>query len=648
MTIKLSEAENESKNLKRKLEREEKEYVLQERRLEDFETLQELYSGYLKNRHEAERLSREIERLNRRMKLSMQSLEEMDDRWKSLEIEKEEHSQKIKDSRSKLLLYTEYEDENCKDVPAASVICDAEARYQAITSKFSAEIQLLEEQAAGAGKRLDKAENRLKNLQEKYGLKREDWEEAAYSAKEEKHQEELLQEKERSCEKKKELFYDEDTNVKVIAQQVKDRISELRNKVQKEVPLPKKEIRTTDFQAKLKELEYQLKEVREDREAWERKERSYGENLTALEEFADDRISEPIEWEKNFREMTQKKLREFSGLLVRDYRESVKECQEKRNRFVDFLNKILRMEIFQDPFYRQPLEHMLELNAQAEMAVSQLNTTLSSYDRLMEKLEVDISMVEKEKAKIVELLDDYLYEVHENIGRIDSNSTITIREKPVKMLKIQLPDWEKNAGLYRVRLNDFIDELTQKGLEIFDKNENALEYFGSRMTTKNLYDQVVGIANVQIRLYKVEEQREYPITWAEVAKNSGGEGFLSAFIILTSLLYYMRKDETDLFAEKNEGKVLVMDNPFAQTNAAHLLKPLMDMAKKTNTQLICLSGLGGDSIYSRFDNIYVLNLVAANLRGGMQYLRADHKRGSEPDTMILSRIEVMNQEELIF
>ena len=183
---------------------------------------------------------------------------------------------------------------------------------------------------------------------------------------------------------------------------------------------------------------------------------------------------------------------------------------------------------------------------------------------------------------------------------------------------------------------------------IFEKNENAQEYFGARLTTRNLYDQVVGIANVQIRLYKVEEQREYPITWAEVAKNSGGEGFLSAFIILTSLLYYMRKDESDIFADRNEGKVLLMDNPFAQTNAAHLLKPLMDMAKKTNTQLICLSGLGGDSIYNRFDNIYVLNLIAASLRGGTQYLKANHTRGAEPETMILSQIEVMEQQELIF
>lgn len=86
-----------------------------------------------------------------------------------------------------------------------------------------------------------------------------------------------------------------------------------------------------------------------------------------------------------------------------------------------------------------------------------------------------------------------------------------------------------------------------------------------------------------------------------------------------------------------------MDNPFAQTNAAHLLKPLMDMADKMNTQLICFSGLGGDSIYSRFNNIYVLNLVASSLRGGMQYLRGEHLRGSDDELLISSQIEVVEQ-----
>ena len=113
-------------------------------------------------------------------------------------------------------------------------------------------------------------------------------------------------------------------------------------------------------------------------------------------------------------------------------------------------------------------------------------------------------------------------------------------------------------------------------------------------------------------------------------------------------VYYMRRDDTDIFADKNEGKVLIMDNPFAQTNASHLLIPLMDMAKKSNTQLICLTGLGGESIYNRFDNIYVLNLIAASLRGGTQYLKAEHKRGKEPDELVTARIEVGDQMELLF
>ena len=81
---------------------------------------------------------------------------------------------------------------------------------------------------------------------------------------------------------------------------------------------------------------------------------------------------------------------------------------------------------------------MLKLSRDAEQVQRQLDTTIQSYQSLIEKLEVDISVVEKEKNKIVELMEDYLSEVHQNLGRIDHNSTISIREHPVKMLKIQI------------------------------------------------------------------------------------------------------------------------------------------------------------------------------------------------------------------
>ena len=88
-----------------------------------------------------------------------------------------------------------------------------------------------------------------------------------------------------------------------------------------------------------------------------------------------------------------------------------------------------------------------------------------------------------------------------------------------------------------------------------------MNFLGNVITTKRLYDDTVGIGSVKIKLYKIEAEREVPITWAEVSANSGGEGFLSAFVILTCLLSYMRRDESDLFTTGEEGKVLIMDNP---------------------------------------------------------------------------------------
>ena len=50
---------------------------------------------------------------------------------------------------------------------------------------------------------------------------------------------------------------------------------------------------------------------------------------------------------------------------------------------------------------------------------------------------VDIELIEREKEEIVGMITDYISEVHEQLGRIDANSTIHLREKPVKMLQLR-------------------------------------------------------------------------------------------------------------------------------------------------------------------------------------------------------------------
>ena len=293
--------------------------------------------------------------------------------------------------------------------------------------------------------------------------------------------------------------------------------------------------------------------------------------------------------------------------------------------------------------YKKPLRSMLRMLDRPSDIIEQIDITVHALDALMQKLEVDIQMVEKERDEIVDQLSTYLEQINLGLSKIDSNSTIKIQDRPVKMLQITVPSWNESEELYRIRLRDYIDELTLKIVGILNNNENPENELGSRVNVNKIFDAIVGIGNVGIQIYKIEKQRAYPISWSDAAKNSGGEGFLSTFVILSSLLYYIRRDENDLFADKNEGKVLLMDNPFAQTNAEHLLKPLMEIAKKNNTQLICLSGLGGESIYSRFDNIYVLNLVQSRLSNGKQYLNIEHMRGAEPLQMETAHLEVYEQ-----
>ncbi len=524
-------------------------------------------------------------------------------------------------------------------------IHEMEARFEAITAGFSMEQRELERQSKKSLERFLKAEKALQRLQEKYSLPDGAWEAIRYSREEESHQEALLKEREKTIREKEALWGQEDKHTAVAANEIKDVQSRMERECGQSAALPREEIQSQDFDARIQKLSYLEREKETERAALSERLTCFGEILTALAEYDALPAREEISWDTDIAELSAKGLRDFKGILIRDYHHLLKALQEGRERLTAALNRMIRRDEFQDDFYRKPLESMLELTGEVSLALEQLDTTIASYDSLIEKLEVDISIVEKERDRLVDILEEYVHEVHRHMGRIDKNSTITVRSRPVKMLRLQIPAWEDNAELYHMRMQDLLDEVTHRGVALFEKGENAQEYFGTRITTRNLYDTAIGLGNVQIHLFKIEEHREYPITWAEVSRNSGGEGFLSAFVILSSLLDYMRKDESDIFAEKNEGKVLVMDNPFAQTNASHLLIPLMDMARKTNTQLLCLTGLGGESIYNRFDNIYVIHLIAAGLRNGMQYLRAKRLRGGGGEEMVSARIEV---EEALF
>lgn len=647
----------------------EKKIESQAARQRAFKELRTAYAEYEENNKKLQEYEREEERLENRQHLTEEKISQLEENYRELSEQennmfREEES--IQNSCQKFAAYKEINrnvkagkllgvdstlrtDNNSgvKIIPSEEEVLKLEARYEAVTADISQELKELELEEEKALTRYHKSFGELRELCQKYNLKNSEWQNIIYDKREQLYQEAELEDYDKKIERKANLLNEEDKKIGILNSQLEGILKQIVSECGKGNPLEEEKISQKDLESAKNQTKYQLSELERKIAFSEKAIQKYRENLTALSEYNNFSADEEIHFEQDFKKMSEKELRDFKGMLIRDYNDIIRCVQKCRETLAQTLNKIARQEAFQDASYKTPLENMLKVCDNAAKVLRQLNITLESYDSLMKQLEVDISLVETEKKNVTELLEDYVQNIHKNLEKIGRNSTIKIREKSIKMLKVILPVWEDNEKLYSLRLSDLVDEITEEGIRLFENNENAQEYIGRKVTSKNLYDTVVGTGNVQIQLYKIEEQREQQISWNQVAKNSGGEGFLSAFVILSSLLDYMRKDDSDIFMDKNEGKVILMDNPFAQTNAEHLLKPLMNLADKTNTQLICLTGLGGESIYNRFDNIYVLNLIEAHLRNGIQYLRPEHKKGEEVkvETILPTHIEV---EEMLF
>lgn len=617
------------------------------REKKELEELTDAYERYVLQIREKTECEQKLSSLDAQKKKLKKKIQLLEDELRALEARKRELKQEEAEARRDSSEFELYEETECPAGFRTDVLegyAALMARYHAVTDNVSREEKELQAARKKAADRLRKAEQELDRRVRKYGFVPEDWKNVQYSAAEQDHVELKISALDRTIRDISAEIHTYEIQRGKLEESIRRILEWMQRDTGTQEPLRREDVPVIDYTGQKNILLHQKEEHGKKAEFLSGRIRILGANLTALSEYQDDSREDAVALEEDFSHFTEQDFRTYTGNLQKEYHTAAAKAIEEQRLLEKILHRVIRLEELQDDYYRKPLETILSLSSDAGQVLKQLDIILRSYRSLMAKLLVDIAVVEQEREQVITSLKEYVSDIHAQMGRIDRNSSVPVRGKSLKMLRIVLPSWEENDSIYQRRINDFVDELTQKGLVLLEKGDSLHDFVGKRLTTKELYDAVVGIGNVRIRLYKIEAQRELQISWSEVARNSGGEGFLSAFIILSSLLYYMRWDETDIFADSNEGKVLLMDNPFAQTNASHLLKPMMEVAKKNNTQLICLTGLGGESIYNRFDNIYVLNLVESAMHS-TRYLRGKHLSGKEPEVISVSRIEVLDEPE---
>lgn len=580
------------------------------------------------------RLEHELEELQTKLELQMKCLLELSGKMKDLNDEMAQYAGYRQAPKPK-----KFADDIAQDVKTLK------AYLKSIQEKLSGELRALEDNRANLAKKVQKVEQKLRDRANRFGLESKEWVNERYS--EAKMQELDAKQKQLTQDKKKlgDARIDIEKRLTQVQGEQNNILRQMEEKCHAVEPLPKDEVVEKNFSEEKNMLQYKRSLKEELQKSLEEQEQNIRENIVGLAEYSEGATN--VEWCESFNleDFSQEELSSYTLSLRKEYKTAQAQEDEAKRKLEQALIRLRNVEAFQEDSYKKCIDMLQELTSDAQIFVKQLNTVLESYVRISEKLQVDIAIVKQEKEQIITQLEDYLKEVHKQLGYIDRNSSIQIRGHYVKMLKLQLPDWEESANIYHRSITDLVDTIAEKGLAKLSEGEPLAELLGKLLTTKELFDAVVGINNVHVQMFKVEAQREIQISWREVARNSGGEGFLSAFIILSSLLYFMRRNDADVYADRNEGKVLMMDNPFAQTNAAHLLTPLMEMAAKNNTQLISFTGLGGESIYNCYDNIYVLNLISSKL-SNISYLKSKHIAGNDGEFMSLARVEVADEGQM--
>lgn len=643
------ETTNAQKENKKEMSDVKEKKIFIENRQEAFEEFCRDYRQYEMDLQEQSRIQKKIVEKEKKKGTAEKEIEELQHFCSHLKETKSKKETEQRDTKEQLSRFQGYESvENSLEEQIDVMVM--EARFKALTAKVIEKVEELEKRLQREnGLFLNKqAELRKRN---QYDFLEEEYVGMVYS---DAMQDGLVEEEKQARKNENQALEKNNTLSVEIARLDSDLENikkELLTLVGRKEWVPREEIVELEFDARWKLSKYEKDKKVKILQKIEEKKSAFENAQSVMAEYVDFQANQKEQiYQLSLSDMSKEELNTYHGKLRIDLKKYEKNTVELQRKTEAVIRKIYEKAEYQEEFFQKGYDNLMSLTEQVDNLKKQLYLLLDSYDSMLQKLKVDLELVEKERTNLEEFFLEYVQDINENMEQIDRNSTISIRGKSLKMLKIKVPDWEEHKTVYQLRLRDYVEQFLKWGIEAIETEKNVEELLGKLITTKKLYDEVVGMGNVAIRMYKIEAEREVAISWAEVSANSGGEGFLSAFVILSCLLSYMRRDDTDLFAMGEEGKVLIMDNPFAQTNAVHLLKPLMEMAEKTNTQLICLSGLGGDSIYNRFDNIYVLNLVQSSMRNHMQYMSADHLKGEDIKTMMPSefKMEQIELEDFLF
>jgi uncharacterized membrane protein len=235
---------------------------------------------------------------------------------------------------------------------------------------------------------------------------------------------------------------------------------------------------------------------------------------------------------------------------------------------------------------------------------------INRYKQTVAKLTIDLGEIDNSKNQLVNACTNMAKGIYENLKMLTRKSAVNIGGNLRNMLKISLPEVEDTA-LAKYSIERHIEKCVDEYINLIDRDSAVSvidDFVKKSMDLRKLLNCYINTENIPLSVYKIDISSHHSRYrgWEEtIVGNSGGEKFVVFFALLLSMMNYSRGVIETM--QKSSG-VLIMDNPFGPISSGHLLRPMFDIAKHFNIQLICFSGLDTADITACFTNVCRLKI----------------------------------------
>jgi len=198
------------------------------------------------------------------------------------------------------------------------------------------------------------------------------------------------------------------------------------------------------------------------------------------------------------------------------------------------------------------------------------------------------------------------------------------RGSTTNAVQIRLKEWETDKA--HALMNAYIDDLIKELKRLAEQGEpedKQEKFIDKKMSSRQLLNVLTNLEQATIRVLKPEQHPTNPYfdPWDDVQKWSGGERYAGYMAMFMAILSYTRSKLSSLH---NPYKVMLADNPFGAASSPHVLNLIFQLAESNNIQMICLTALTEDTIFTYFPAVYSLRLRPFM---GKDYMTSKIERG---------------------